>query len=326
MSTQAIFSLDSGPYEQHEFHRCERDWLESNCYIDVYIEVLNALKLDAHACLSFTLASGFEGDQWTFFKPQLAELKSLYGLTINELTLWKPLSQHVVEQVGRGRIVVPEVDAFYLPDTRSTDYRQSHVKTTIAVSRIDEKQKLMGYFHNAGYYELCGDDFDGVFRIDVPSPPDYLPPYCEFIKLDNLVHRSRQELCSLALRSARDQLRHRPANPFEAYSDSIAADVDWLITQDERTYHNYVFAGLRQCGANFEFAAYFVDWLQAHSELDLQRSVDGFREISSTAKMLILKIARIARSKQPRDLAPSISQMATAWETAMGHLDTRLME
>ena len=319
-----IFELDASTYQQHTFHRCERDWLESNCYIDVYVELLSALGVDVNACLSFTLSSGFEGDQWTFFKPVIGDMKALYGIDINELTLWKPLVEHVVEQVGLGRIVVPEVDSFFLPDTAATDYKQNHVKTTVAIPRIDFDKKILGYFHNASYHELTGEDFDGVFRLGVDGPADYLPPYCEFIKVDHLVNRPRNELQAMALEMARDQMKYVPANPMKAYSERLDRDLEWLITQDQQRYHDYVFAGLRQCGANFEFASYFCDWLQQETELDLATSVDSFKQVSATAKMLILKLARISRSKKIRDISPQVQEMGEAWQQAIDHLGTQL--
>lgn len=322
MSELPIFSLDAANYTQHTFHRCERDWLESNCYIDVYIELLSALQVDVHACLAFTLSSSFEGDQWTFFKPPLNDMKALYGIEINELTLWKPLWQHVAEQVGRGRIVCPEVDSFYLPDTAATDYKTAHVKTTVGIPRIDVDNKVLGYFHNASYHELSGDDFDGVFRLGMDSPDDYLPPYCEFVKVDHLVQRPRAELRELALDMAKKQLSFLPDNPMRAYAERLPADLDWLITQDQATYHNYVFAGLRQCGANFEFASFFADWLQQDSDLNLQASVDGFRQVSQIGKMLILKLARITRSKKIKDITPQVLEMAEAWDRATDHFGT----
>ncbi|MEE9386243.1 MAG: DUF1839 family protein [Nannocystaceae bacterium] len=116
-----IFRLGASTYKPHPLHSGSRDWLESNCYIDVYIEMLHALEMEVYACLSFCISSTFEGDQWTFFKPPLAELRSLYGLEINELTLWRPLLDHVVEQSSRQCIVIPELDSgkFSAPHRRT---------------------------------------------------------------------------------------------------------------------------------------------------------------------------------------------------------------
>ena len=40
-----------------------------------------------------------------------------------------------------------------------TDYKAQHTKSTIIVTDFDLEKRRLGYFHNAGYYELEGDDF-----------------------------------------------------------------------------------------------------------------------------------------------------------------------
>ena len=76
-----------------------------------------------------------------------------------------------------------EVDSFFLPDTAGTAYRHEHVKTTVAVNEIDIEGRHLGYFHNAGYHELHGEDFDEVLRVRGPRESSGLPPYVEFVKI-----------------------------------------------------------------------------------------------------------------------------------------------
>ena len=92
-------------YVRHPIHGDGRIWAETNCYVDLWIELLHALGRDPVAALPFTLAIDFEGDQWTFFKFPLADLSDLYGLDVQELAIWRPLADHVEEQVTRGRPV-----------------------------------------------------------------------------------------------------------------------------------------------------------------------------------------------------------------------------
>ena len=40
---------------------------------------------------------------------------------------------------------------------------------------IDLAERRLGYFHNAGYFELEGDDFDGVFRLGLYADPSRTP-------------------------------------------------------------------------------------------------------------------------------------------------------
>src|SRR6185312_4334966 len=67
-----VFGLNAATYSPHDLHRTERIWLETNCYVDLWIELLHTLKLDPVASMAFTLAMDFEGDQWTFFKQPAA--------------------------------------------------------------------------------------------------------------------------------------------------------------------------------------------------------------------------------------------------------------
>ncbi|HVJ94334.1 MAG TPA: DUF1839 family protein, partial [Labilithrix sp.] len=187
----------------HPLHDPARAWPETNCYVDLWIEVLHALSVDPVASFGFTLSTDFEGDQWTFFKPSFADLYELYGVDVQELTIWRPLLDHLREQIGRKRFVLVELDSFYLPDLKATDYRKNHAKTTIAVESLDEVQGKIGYFHNAAYHELDGEDFEALFKnggAHVGGGVVGLPPYTEFVKIDRLVRRSREDL---ALRATR---------------------------------------------------------------------------------------------------------------------------
>ena len=320
MQADGIWSLDATTYQNHVLHQSGRDWQESNCYIDVWIEVLHALGLDVHACLPFTLASDFEDDQWTFYKPPHTELESLYGLDVQELTLWRDLISHCADQTAGGKLVFVEMDAFHLPDTAGTDYQQQHTKTTIAVARIDAQARTLGYFHNTGYYELAGEDFEGVFKTG-ERPADYLPPYAEWVKLDKLVHRSDADLTEHSLELVRHHLRRAPTeNPLQRFADRFPKDLDWLFERDLAAYHMYVFAGVRQCGSSFDLAAHYLRWLAKRGRPDLEQPAADLASISSGCKTLILKLARIVNRKKPADLTPNIRAMAGYWDAAMTSL------
>ena len=85
--TKSVFALDPGNYQRHVIHAQERQWAETNCYVDVWIELLHAWGFEPIAALPFTLAIDFEGDQWTFFKFPHADLYSLFGLDVQELQI-----------------------------------------------------------------------------------------------------------------------------------------------------------------------------------------------------------------------------------------------
>jgi hypothetical protein len=317
MTDEEIWSLDPSTYQNHPLHHSDRDWQESNCYVDVWIEALHALGLEVYACLPFTLASDFEDDQWTFYKPPHTELGQLYGLDVQELTLWRDLVSHCVDQTAAHKLVFVEMDAFHLPDTVGTDYHQQHTKTTIAVARIDASARTLGYFHNKGYYDLGGDDFEGVFKTG-DRPAGDLPPYAEWVRIDRLVHRPEPELVAMSLELARHHLRRAPTeNPLHRFADRFPRDLEWLLARDLAAYHMYVFAGVRQCGSSFDLGAHYLRWLAERGHPGLAEPAAALARISSGCKTLILKLARICNRKRPTDLTPDIRELADAWDLAM---------
>ena len=122
-----------------------------------------------------------------------------------------------------GRLCTVEGDAWFLPDTVGVSYGTDHVKTTIVPAAIDRAGRSLGYFHNAGYYELAGDDFDGLLRLGAHGDPDALPPYVERIRLDR-VRRDDPDLVGRVVGLTRDHLARRPAdNPVIRMAARLAA-------------------------------------------------------------------------------------------------------
>ena len=91
MTRNSVWQLDAGNYQRHALHSESRAWIEKNCYIDVWLEVLHAARLEPTAVLAFTVASDFDDDQWTFYKPPHVDISELYGVGVQELNVWKPL-------------------------------------------------------------------------------------------------------------------------------------------------------------------------------------------------------------------------------------------
>lgn len=110
-------------HQPHALHAAERIWPETNCYVDLWIEVLSALGLEPKAMLGFTLSQDFEGDQFTFFKVPLEDLEKLHGIRATELAVYEPVETHVETQIARGRLCLVEVDSYFLPDTNGVSYR-----------------------------------------------------------------------------------------------------------------------------------------------------------------------------------------------------------
>lgn len=312
-----VLALDPAGYQRHRIHGDKRIWAETNCYVDIWIELLHAWGFEPIAALPFTLALDFEGDQWTFFKFPHGDLYQLYGLDVQELAVWRPLVAHVEEQVARGRPVLVELDSYYLPDTAGTAYQRDHVKSTVAVVAIDVPGRRLGYFHNQGYYHLEGADFVNVFRLGGPPDPAVLPPYVEFVKRRSQPLLSGDELVLASLRLLRHQLRRLPeVNPFAQFKTRLEADVQWLRDAGLETFHLYSFATLRQFGAAYELAATYLQWLHERTGKPLETATVSFTYLSETAKTLQFHLARSIARNKPLDLSP-LDSLAQRWQTAL---------
>jgi hypothetical protein len=320
VSALSLWKLAPDSYQSHTLHRSDRAWSESNCYIDLWVEVLHTLGRESFACLPFTVAVDFEGDQWTFAKPPLGDLFELYGVVVEELSVWRPLLAHSEEQLRLGRLVVTEADAFYLPDTSGTDYRLRHNKTTIGIEQIDAAADKLGYFHNGGYHALEGSDFQGTFRRH-PDATAALPLYAEIAKFDHLQDSSDATLLARSLALLGKHLGHRPAtNPIRRFGARLQTDLAWLTTQELATFHTYAFVTVRQLGASYELAALYLRWLAAQmpsSTSELCFASADFLSISTSAKTLILKLARVANTRRAADFSPLFEDMADHWDSAM---------
>jgi len=308
-------------------HSGPRDWPESNCYIDVWIELLHGYGLCAEASLGFTLASDFEGDQWTFYKPPHADLERLYGIRVEELTLYRSLLDQCIEQVSRRRVVLVEADAYYLPDTEGLDYRRNHTKTTIGIHEIDAENRRLDYFHNRGSHRLEGADFEGVLRLDPRPTKEMLPPYCEIAKLDRLQHLEPVRLAEICVDLLHRHFERRPAtNPIETYAREIDRHMGLVIDEGGDAFDLYAFASIRQCGSGYAFTADHLRWLASLgiAPTVTARAAESFQEISTRASKLIMKLARIAHAGRPRDLGEDFRAMAEAWDRGMNVLDAGL--
>jgi Domain of unknown function (DUF1839) len=321
VTVAALKPIDAEQYVPHELHRMDRAWDESNCYIDVWIEVLHALGCDPHACLSFVTAIDWEGDQFTFFKPPHEDLTELYGVDIQELTVYKPLVQNACEQLRGGKIVLAEADAFFLPDTAGTDYRSQHTKTTIGIQEIDVDKRSLGYFHNSSYHTLRDTDFVGLFRLDAPPDPSFMPFFAEFVRTARVQRLEPRELVARSAMLLRKHLARRPSdNPITRFSAQFRQDVERLREEGLPAYHIYAFATIRQLGAAFEFAAFYLRWLSRHGETGLEDATADFATISDTSKSLILKTARAVGGKKAVDLTPMLGEIEARWASGIESL------
>jgi hypothetical protein len=314
MSTQ-LLAITPDQHARHSLHTRERDWAETNCYVDIWIELLHALGHEPLAALPFTVGIDFEGDQFTFFKFPHADLRELYGLDVQELAIWRPLAVHVQEQIALGRPVLVELDSHYLPDTAGTAYQREHVKSTVAVVEIDLEQQRLGYFHGQGYYHLNGSDFTNVFRVN-STDPSYLPPYVEFVKrVVNWLPSEEQLLTtswSLLIQHAQ---RLPEENPFGKFKSRFAADLDWLLGSPIDVFHQYSFATLRQFGSCYELTASYFRWLDSQGVGEVEGLISAYANLATSAKTVQFHLARAMARKKKIELT-AIDEMAATWNAA----------
>jgi hypothetical protein len=312
---QVVQGLEPATYRPHALHTDSQVWVEKNCYADVWIEMLHVLGLDPHAMLAFALAVDFEGDQWTFFKPPHADLYTLYGIDVQELTVWRPLVEHLQEHLAGGKWISTEADAWWLPDTAGTDYRRQHTKTTIVVNDLDLDRQRLGYFHNASYYALEGEDFQHLLGIDVAAGP--LPLFAELVRVDRVRRLHPADLRRLAVSMLVHQFERRPTtNPVRRFADRFTRELPHLHERGLQHYHQWAFATIRQCGSAFELAAAHLRWHSADHAAP-QDAARACMRIAEGCKALILKAARSVAHGRPMDAAPLLDAMAASWDEAM---------
>jgi len=326
---QRIAALDPAHYRQHFIHGEGRTWAETNCYTDVLIEILHGLGHEPAATLAFTVAVDFEGDQWTFFKPPHADLYELYGWDIQELSIWRPLHEHVAGLIGDGKLPLLELDSYYLPDTAGTAYGLLHLKSTVGVNRIDVAGRSMDYFHNQGFYRVEGADFANLFQLDGPAHERVLPPYFEYVKRGDAAAPRGERLLEASLSQLRRHFARIPGdNPFQRFKPRLAHDLERLRGADIGAFHAYSFVTLRMVGACMELAETYLRWLDGQGAARL--GVAGLvgpaarlRNISDAAKAFQFQLARAMARKKSLDLAP-LDDMASDWQACMDGLQCSL--
>ncbi|HVX22219.1 MAG TPA: DUF1839 family protein [Acidimicrobiales bacterium] len=314
MSTD-VLGLDPDTYRNHPLHGRERIWTETNCATDLWIEGLHALGHDPVAGLAFTLGTDFDGEQWRMFTYPPEDLRELYGIEVDELNVWRPLGEHLTDQLALGNLVAFDVDAWWLPDTAELTYRCGHQKTTVLGVMIDPVRRRFGYMHNTGYYVLADEDFEALFPPDPPA--DWLPPFTLQVRLAGL-RPPRLTDERVVARLARAHLGRRPPdNPLLRMAARVEEDLPWLAERGIDTFHRWAFGALRQCGANAELAAAFARHLSrtGAGQGGVAAAV-GLERVAAGMKRVELSLARATRGRAV-DVAGLFSPLAVDWEQSL---------
>ena len=310
-SMVSLLGLDPASYAPHPLHADDRAYPETNCYADILIELLHARGDEPLAALGRSVRTDFEGDQWTFFKPDPHDLEVLFGVDIHEAQPYRSLPDQIAEQIADGRTMIVELDSWFLPDTHATAYRREHVKSSAVMEAIDRDGKRLHYFHNQSLFALEGEDFDGALRLGLPPGDDHLPPYAEVVRFDAGHRLAGEELRDAARVLFAAHVRRRPrTNPFTRFAAALDSDLPRLLEQSHDDYHAYAFATARMAGSAFELCASHVEWLYGDGAAAAR---DALASIVAGSKALSFKLAR----RKAFDPQPPVARLGEAWDEAM---------
>ena len=320
----AVFPhLSAATYRRHALHDPALPWPETNCHSDLFIEALHTLGREPAAGFGMTVAQDFEGDQFTFFKMSPSDLETLFDIDVQELSIYRPLADHIEEQIGRGRLLLVEVDAYHLADTRGITYRTEHAKTTIGINRFERAHARLGYFHNAGYFESEGTDVEALLGFGSAPPPE-LPPFCEFVKIRGPGLRG-QALAEVARgRLAQYWARRPEINPVDAYRAALKRHLEWLATQPPCRFHPYAFNTSRQYGANMALLGMHLAWLDRHLNEGLGEAVMLCERMANGAKTFQFLLARALARRRFDQLDPALEGIARDYDAAMAAIAAAL--
>jgi hypothetical protein len=230
------------------------------------------------------------------------------------LNCWRPLIEHAEEHLAAGRLIATEADAWWLPDTAGTDYRTQHTKSSIVLNDLDVEHRTLGYFHNAGYFKLDGEDFARTFRLDVAPDPTFMPFYAELVTVDALQRLGESELRTRSAELLAKHAAEMPReNPVERFGARFQQDLPSLQDKGLAYYHAWAFATVRQLGAAAELSALHLRWLDPRRH---GAAADAWDRINHGAKAFILKAARAVNNRRALDAAAHFDEWAQAWRTA----------
>jgi hypothetical protein len=311
-------SMDPDSYEPHRLHQDGRTYRETNCYADVLIELLHARGAEPLAAFGFIARTEWEGDQFTYSKPPHGDLERLFGVDVHEMLPYRPIPEHIEQQLSLGRTVLVEIDAWYLPDTEGTSYRRGHLKTTIAPESIDRAQERLVYFHNGGVWELSGEDYRGAFRMLDRFTDDVMDPFIEVVRFDAGTPLEGEDLRDAARTLLIGHFKRRPdANPFRGWAERLPQDLARLRDGDPSAVHEYAFVTVRMVGSAFELFADHLEWVLGD---DGRSAAAAFRVIPERSVALSIRLAR----RRPFDIEAALAPLIEAWELGMTELGRSL--
>lgn len=322
--------LRADTFTAHPLHGDDRVWTQTNCYLDIWIEIAASLGLPPEPLGVCAYSAGTVPGAWAFLKAQTDDLRDLYDIEVAEINLWRTVEEHVLDHLEVGELLTVESDAYYLPDTEGVSYGAERVKTTIVPVQVDPRARTMTYFHNSGLYALHGEDYDGALALN--GLPTCAPqPYVERVRLDGLV-RDETEIRRRARALASRHLARRPAgNPVAELCASVREVAPTLRERGFPFFHLYSFTATRQLGLTAQAAADATRWLAAGDEVDgddidgdeLRAAAADLDVVSQEMKNLQFALARITGGRA-RDLEPTLGRATERWGSAIDRVAAQL--
>jgi len=78
------------------------------------------------------------------------------------------------------------------------------------------------------------------------------------------------------------------------------------------------FSSLRQLGAAFELAAYYLRWPGPYEDPGLAAAAAPFALIAQGTKSLLVKLARAVNTRREFDAGTAVAPIAQVWDEGMG--------
>ena len=304
--------LDPAAHVPAAVHGPGTPWPETNCALDLYLELLNVTGRQPEALGVVAFSADFLGDAWVTLKPGSDDLWR-HGLSVVEYNTWRPILEHVTHHLDAGRLMTVETDSWWLPDTAGTAYRADHVKTSITPLRVDPEARTMTYLHNAGCYVLAGEDFEALWSEDVART--WVPiPYLELVTL--AAAPDPGQLRAAAGEALRAHLDRAPAtNPVVRLRAFLLEQLP-ALAGDEPAFHKLAFVTTRQFGATAQLGAGFLRWW-APDDARIGEAADLLADLAERAGHAQFVLARAARGRRV-DPDALLAGVAEAWDTAVG--------
>lgn len=308
-----VAALSPEGFIQHPLHRDESVWSNTNCYLDVWIELLHGLGHAPEPLFAAAVATTAQATQFEFLKVDHRDLEEVTGIRVGEHDIWLGLQEQVMLQLGLGNPMLIEADAFWLPDTRGVSYGQEHTKTSIVVLHADPDTRELVYLHNEGLHRLDGADFDHVLGAGrsqgiVPSP------YTELISLEGLRGPQDVDAAAQTRRLLRLHAARAPqTNPVADLMEILRSRFAWLGENGMEGYHALCFETTRQLGVVSMLAAAAC----RHAEVpELEPAVEAWTAVSEEAKGMQFQLARLARGRGSSALAATMDSAVEHWAQA----------